>query len=135
MTRQYMLDTNVISNLMMKPDGSVASKIEKVGEGSVCCSIVVAGELRYGAEKKGSEKLTRHIEAVLAAIPVLTLNAPVDKTYGFIRNELTAAGRLIGPNDLWIAAHAITENLILVTDNEKEFQRVPSLSVENWVRG
>ena len=134
MTKQYMLDTNVISSLMSEPNGRVAAKIEKVGEGCICCSIIVAGELRYGAEKKGSEKLSRYIEAVLAAIPVLTLNTPVDKTYGTIRHTLTSAGTLIGPNDLWIAAHAITESLILVTDNEKEFQRIPSLSVENWVR-
>jgi len=134
MTARYMLDTNVISSLMAEPHGRVAAKIEKVGEGSVCCSVVVAGELRYGAEKKGSEKLSRHIDAVLAAIPVHTLDAAVDKTYGTIRHELTATGKLIGPNDLWIAAHAITENLILVTDNDKEFQRVASLSVENWIR-
>ena len=120
---------------MMEPNGRVASQIEKVGESSVCCSIVVAGELRYGAQKKGSNTLTRHIEAVLAAIPVLTLNAPIDKTYGSIRHELATVGKLIGPNDLWIAAHAISENLTLVTDNEKEFQRVHSLSVENWIRG
>jgi len=135
MTAQYMLDTNVISNLMMEPHGRVTSKIEQVGEGSICCSIVVAGELRYGTEKKGSDKLTRHVESVLAVIPVLTLNAPVDKTYGTIRQHLAATGELIGPNDLWIAAHAITENLTLITDNEKEFNRVPSLSVENWIRG
>ncbi len=127
-----MLDTNILSNLMKEPHGRVASKIEAVGESNVCCSIIVAGELRYGAVKKASDALSRHVDAVLASIPVLPLNEVADKTYGLIRSQL--AGKLIGPNDLWIAAHALDENLILVTDNEKEFQRVPSLSVENWIR-
>jgi tRNA(fMet)-specific endonuclease VapC len=127
-----MLDTNVLSALMKNPDGTVAKRIESVGERSICCSIVVAAELRYGAEKKQSIALHRRVETILSAIPVLPLATSVDKYYASIRAELTRQGTPIGPNDLWIAAHALSEQMSLVTANLKEFQRVRSLSVESW---
>lgn len=132
MTLRFMLDTNVLSALMKNPDGTVAKRIESVGERSICCSIVVAAELRYGAEKKQSSALHRRVETILSAIPVLPLATSVDKYYASIRAELTRQGTPIGPNDLWIAAHALSEQMSLVTANLKEFQRVRSLSVESW---
>ena len=123
-----MLDTNILSSLMKNPDGAVSKKIEKAGERS----IIVACELRYGAEKKQSDALTRRVDTILAAIPVIPLTQPVDRAYGLLRATLNSAGQPIGPNDLLIAAHALTENLTLVTANLKEFQRVRALSVENW---
>lgn len=128
MSLQYMLDTNILSSLMKNPDGAVSKKIEKAGERS----IIVACELRYGAEKKQSDALTRRVDTILAAIPVIPLTQPVDRAYGLLRATLNSAGQPIGPNDLLIAAHALTENLTLVTANLKEFQRVRALSVENW---
>ena len=128
MSLQYMLDTNILSSLMKNPDGVVSKKIEKAGERS----IIVACELRYGAEKKQSDALTRRVDTILAAIPVIPLTQPVDRAYGLLRATLNSAGQPIGPNDLLIAAHALTENLTLVTANLKEFQRVRALSVENW---
>jgi len=111
-----------------------AQRIEVVGESSICCSIVVASEMRYGAAKKGSEKLSLHVDAVLSALPVLPLNQSADAIYATVRNELTKAGTPIGPNDLFIAAHALVEDLTLITANVGEFLRVPGLRVEDWER-
>lgn len=127
-----MLDTNMLSGLMKNPEGSIAHRIEQVGERSICCSIIVAAELRYGAEKKQSEALTRRVDAILAAIPVLPLTHPIDRHYATIRAELSNTGQPIGPNDLLIAAHALSEEKTLVTAKLKEFQRVRALSVESW---
>ena len=127
-----MLDTNVISDVMREPNGKVAARLEAEGENSVCCSIVVACELRYGAAKARSLKLKERVEAALSAIDVLPLDAPADEHYASIRDELTRAGTLIGANDLLIAAHALSQELILVTDNLKEFRRVSELAVVSW---
>ena len=135
MSPQYMLDTNVLSSLMRDPDGEIASRIKAVGEHSICCSIVVAAELRYGAEEKQSSELTRRVDATLSAIHILPLSSPVDRIYARIRAELASIGTPIGPNDLFIAAHALAEQLTLVTANEKEFRRISALSVENWELG
>ena len=105
----------------------------EVGEEDVCTSIVVAAELRYGSTKKNSSRLTAQLEAVLGAIEVLALEAPVDVAYGVIRASLARTGQPIGANDLLIAAHALTLGLRVVTDNEREFLRIDDLRVENWL--
>jgi tRNA(fMet)-specific endonuclease VapC len=105
-----------------------------VGEEDVCTSIVVAAELRYGSAKKNSSRLTAQLDAVLGAIEVLALEAPIDAVYGMIRARLEQTGQPIGANDLLIAAHALALGLIVVTDNEREFSRVDNLRVENWLR-
>src|SRR5271168_2726834 len=97
-------------------------------------SIIVAAELRYGAAKKGSLRLTRQLEAVLGAVDVLALEAPTDAAYGELRARLEEAGKLIGANDLLIAAHALDLDHTLVTDNEREFSRIDGLRVDNWLR-
>jgi len=106
----------------------------EVGEEDVCTSIVVAAELRYGSTKKNSSRLTAQLEAVLGAIEVLALEAPVDVAYGVIRASLARTGQPIGANDLLIAAHALTLGLTVVTDNEREFLRIDDLRVENCLR-
>lgn len=130
---RYLLDTNVMSDLVKNPAGKVTDHIRRVGEDAVCTSIVVAGELRYGAAKKGSAKLTLRVEDLLADVAVLPLDAPTDVDYGDIRAALEAAGQPIGGNDLLIAAHARALGLTLVTANEREFRRVQGLVVENWL--
>ena len=97
-------------------------------------SVVAAAALCFGAEKKGSLRLTRQLEAVLGALEVLPFEVPADAVYGAIRARLETAGRPIGGNDLLIAAHALALGLTLVTDNESEFARVEELKWENWVR-
>ncbi|WP_434625174.1 type II toxin-antitoxin system VapC family toxin [Azospirillum sp. B2RO_4] len=130
---RYMLDTNAMSDLIRNPSGKVAAHVRRVGEDAVCTSIVVAAELRYGAARKASAKLSRRVEDLLSDVPVLPFDLPADAEYGRIRAELEAAGHPIGGNDLLIAAHACALDTILVTANMREFQRVRGLSVENWL--
>jgi len=131
---RYLLDTNVVSDLVRNPQGKVAQRIGKVGEALVCTSIIVAAELRYGAAKKGSPRLSAQLEAVLGALEVLPFERPADAAYGLLRAQLEQAGRPIGANDLLIAAHALALGFTVVTDNEKEFARAKDLSVKNWLR-
>ena len=130
---KYLLDTNIVSDLVRNPQGDVFRQILKAGAGRVCTSILVACELRYGACKKGSAKLTEQLEAVLSALPVLPLESDVDRHYADIRTELEQRGIPIGANDLLIAAHARAKALTLITANNREFDRVPGLSTKSWL--
>ncbi len=131
---QYLLDTNIVSDLVRNPHGNVVQHIRRVGEMNVSTSIIVAAELRYGARKKGSARLTAQLEAVLSALDIAPFESPVDVIYGQIRSQLESAGQPIGGNDLLIAAHAIALGCTIVTDNEREFSRIAQLSCENWLR-
>jgi tRNA(fMet)-specific endonuclease VapC len=131
---RYLLDTNILSDLVRNPQGRIAARAAQVGEAAVCTSIVVAAELRFGAAKKGSARLTAQLERLLAALPILSFESPADRAYATLRTQLEAAGEPIGGNDMLIAAHAISIGCALVTDNEREFRRVQGLSVENWLR-
>jgi len=128
-----MLDTNMVSELARDPKGLVAREIGRVGSDAVCVSIITAAELRYGCAKKGSPKLSAQIEAILGAMQVLALNLPADAEYSAIRVDLEAAGKPIGANDLFIAAHACALGAVLVTANIRKFQRIHGLRVENWL--
>jgi tRNA(fMet)-specific endonuclease VapC len=129
----YLLDTNILSDLVRNPGGVVATRISSVGEDSVCTSIVVAAELRYGALKSTSAKLSERIDLILSALEILPLELPADREYAALRHHLTRQGTPIGPNDLMIAAHALAHNHTVVTGNVREFSRVPGLKVENWL--
>ena len=131
---RYLLDTNIVSDLVRNPQGKVAQHITRTGEAHVCTSIIVAGELRYGAAKKGSARLSSQVDAVLGALEILPWEKPADATYGALRLRLERAGTPIGANDLLIAAHALALGYAVVTDNEKEFGRVKDLRCENWLR-
>jgi tRNA(fMet)-specific endonuclease VapC len=128
-----MLDTNIFSDLVRNPQGNAAKRISRVGEHSICTSIIVAAELRYGCAKNGSERLLKAIEDLLAEIEVLPWDIPADTEYGEIRARLEAAGRPMGANDLLIAAHASSIDATIVTANTDEFKRVRGLKVENWL--
>jgi tRNA(fMet)-specific endonuclease VapC len=117
---------------MREPSGVTARQLAEVGDDRVCTSIVVASELRFGAARRGSDRLRLAVERVLDAMVVLPLDSPVDRHYAAIRARLERDGKPIGPNDLLIAAHARALELILVTENATEFARVPELAVENW---
>lgn len=130
----YLLDTNILSDLVRNPQGVVSVQITKAGADSVCTSIIVAAELRYGAAKSNSAKLSERIDLILSALEILPLETPADQQYAAIRHHLTRQGIPIGPNDLLIAAHALACNLTVVTANVGEFSRVPGLRVENWLR-
>lgn len=130
---RYMLDTNILSDLVRNPQGAIFNKISEVGGEAICASIISAAEMRYGCAKKGSGRLLRQVEAILEGIDILPLDEPADVEYGGIRAELEAAGKPIGPNDLLIAAHCYALGITLVTANLGEFSRIRGLKVENWL--
>ena len=129
----YLLDTNILSDLVRNPQGRIAMCIAQVGEKSVCTSMIVASELRFGAAKRNATKLTAQMDAILAVLEVRPFDIPADREYAKLRLHLEQAGMPIGPNDMLIAAHALAAESILVTANTGEFSRVPGLAVENWL--
>ena len=129
---RFMLDTNAVSQMVRRPDSALAQRVAALEPDSVAISVIVAAELRYGAERRGSSRLTRQLEAVLSTIDVLPLQEPADRHYGAIRSDLERIGLPIGRNDLLIAAHARAVGATLVTNNVDEFRRVPSLAIEDW---
>ena len=133
MPLRYLLDTNILSDLVRQPQGTVATRIAAAGEETVCTSIIVAAELRFGAMKSGSRKLADRVDLILSAVEILSLEAPADHHYGKLRHHLTSQGTPIGANDMLIAAHALSVGLTVITANTGEFSRVPGLNVENWL--
>ena len=133
MRQRFLLDTNILSDLIKHPQGSIFEKISQVGEESIFTSILVASELRFGVCKKGSYALKKRVESILSNIDVLAFDEPSDQHYATIRDYLEKNGTPIGPNDMLIAAQALALNSILITANLREFSRVPGLSVENWL--
>jgi tRNA(fMet)-specific endonuclease VapC len=132
--RLYLLDTNILSHLVRQPQGPVADHIAAVGEANVLTSVIVACELRYGAAKRGSRKLTRQVEAVLSAITIRALESDIERVYASIRVAVERKGTPIGAHDMLIAAHARAIDAVCVTDNVAEFRRVPALKIENWLK-
>ena len=128
----WMLDTNALSDLIRNPRGVLAARVRHAPPDTLCTSIVVACELRFGAKRKGSTTLTGRVEQLLDSLVVLPFDAPADRHYADLRAALEAAGTPIGSHDLFIAAHARSQALTLVTNNLREFQRVPGLQLEDW---
>jgi len=128
-----LLDTNILSDLVRQPQAAVARRIEEVGEEAICTSIIVAVELQFGAEISDSDKLVVRVNSILSAIDILPLESPADREYGKLHHYLSRKGTLIGPNDMLIAAQALSSELTVVTANTGEFSHVPGLNVENWL--
>jgi tRNA(fMet)-specific endonuclease VapC len=131
---RYLLDTNIISDLIRDPAGPVAARIARVGVNAICTSIIVVAELRFGAAKKASARLTKQMEIVLRGFDIMPFEAPADDVYGQLRAKLERRGQPIGGNDLLIAAHAMAMECCIVTANEREFGRIEGLPVENWLK-
>jgi tRNA(fMet)-specific endonuclease VapC len=131
----FMLDTNILSHMIRFPTGPALACLEKVGEQAVCTSAIVASEFRFGAAKRASPRLTKLVEQMLERFAILPYDAEASSAYAQIRNDLATRGEMIGPADLFIAAHARSLNLKLVTDDVREFSRVEDLKVENWLDG
>ncbi|MFO0334153.1 MAG: type II toxin-antitoxin system VapC family toxin [Pseudomonadota bacterium] len=129
---RYLLDTNVLSELVRDPRGRVAQRVSRHAPDEVCTSVIVACEMRFGAGKKGSEALSARIEALLGTIAVEPLLPGVDRRYGSFRAALERAGKPVGAMDLLIAAHAAELDCVLVTRNRSEFARIRGLRVEAW---
>ena len=130
----YLLDTNIVSDMIRNPRGRSVARFNAVDPRHVAVSTIVAAELRFGATKRASPVLSERVQTFLATIEVIPFSHPADDFYADIRNRLEELGRPIGANDLLIAAHALALDRIVITDNEEEFARVERLRVENWMR-
>lgn len=129
----YMLDTNICIYIRRRRPPSVAERLAAVGTDRTVMSVITYGELRVGAEKGDRRsKDVSTLEELVTHIRVEPMPAEAASHYGAIRADLERRGETIGNNDLWIAAHARASDLILVTNNEREFRRVPDLRIENW---
>jgi tRNA(fMet)-specific endonuclease VapC len=129
----YLLDTNIII-AAMNGVPEVRLRLESTPLSQIILSVIVLGELEVGAEK--SQQTTRNrsrLEEIKKNIPLVTLSEKTCRIYGQIRGTLEKQGSKIGANDFWIAAQTLTEEAVLVTDNIREFSRVPGLRIENWI--
>lgn len=133
---RYLLDTNICIYIRQKRPAEVLAKFEKLKVGDAALSVITYGELLYGAQKSKEQKVAMaRLADLVSLLPVLELPESAAEHYGQIRASLEAKGEIIGANDLWIAAHARAEGLVLVTNNEREFKRVAGLKVQNWAAG
>lgn len=129
----WLLDTDTLSALIRNPRGALVERIARLDTESLCTSIIVACELRFRAERRGSAALVAKVNDLLSGLPVLAFEGDADHHYADIRHALENAGTPIGSHDLFIAAHARSRGLTLVTHNVREFQRVPGLRVADWL--
>ena len=131
---RYLLDTNICIYFANGRHQHVSKRIADIPAGELGISVITYGELVYGAAKSAREKENRAIVAALVSDLVAPLPLPLRAAehYGIIKAALRAKGQPISDNDLWIAAHAMAEELILVTNNVGEFKRIKGLKVENW---
>lgn len=131
----YMVDTNICIYIAKHNPPQVFARFDRMSPGQIVMSVVTYGELCYGAHRSAQRaKSLAGLDEMLVDIPVEPLTPAVGSAYGEVRASLAWQGRLIGANDLWIAAHALTLGLTLATNNEREFKRVARLSVENWTK-
>ncbi|MDD5445548.1 MAG: type II toxin-antitoxin system VapC family toxin [Pseudomonas fluorescens] len=133
----YLLDTNIVSYFLRGASLALNQRILDSTPEELAISIISAGELRYGLSRlspsRRTAQLAHQLDGLLTAVAVLALPAEAAQHYGSARSQLEAAGTPIGGNDLWIAAHALAQDMTLVTNNTREFERVPGLKLENWV--
>lgn len=129
----FLLDTNIVSDLVRHPSGFVAQASAELLAERICINPIVLGELRFGLLKRPSRTLATRIEAVIQRLEFVELDASVAAAYADIRAHLESAGTPIGANDLWIAAHALSAEMTLVSANTREFERVAGLKLENWL--
>jgi tRNA(fMet)-specific endonuclease VapC len=129
----YMLDTDTCAFIARQKYPKVTSRFRSYRAGDLAMSVVTYGELRMGAEKSDRYPASlRALEIFIQAVPVLSMDVEVAKFYANVRLDLQKRGQIIGANDLWIAAHCLQLGLTLVTNNEREFSRIPNLTIENW---
>jgi tRNA(fMet)-specific endonuclease VapC len=133
MAAQYLLDTNICIYLRQNRPPEVTARFRRLQHGDAVLSVITYGELRYGAERSQRRAAAlASLASLVSLLPVLALPEEAGAAYGEIRAALESRGQTIGNNDLWIAAHAKSASLILVTNNEREFRRIPALRIQNW---
>ncbi|HFU75031.1 MAG TPA: type II toxin-antitoxin system VapC family toxin [Arcobacter sp.] len=129
----YILDTNIVSFIIKNRDFSLIDTFEKISEKNrIGISTITVAELFYGVEKKGSPKLEVAVREFLSPLEKYSFDENAAFIYGKIRSELEASGKIIGSHDMLIAAHALSMDATLVTNNTREFTRVKNLSIEDW---
>lgn len=134
MNARFMMDTDTCIYLKNRRPPAIAERFRRLGWGEVVMSMVTYGELYNGAMKsRESEAALKNLQLLGERLPVQPMSVEVAQTYGVIRSTLEKQGTTIGGNDLWIAAHALTLGLVIITNNTHEFGRVPDLKVENWL--
>lgn len=132
----YLIDTNICIYIMNQRPAQVIQKCKNTGVGQIAISAITVSELSYYgvAKSKYQKQNTKRLEEFLAPFEILQYDEEASKYYGIIRSQLENQGNVIGPLDMLIAAHALSRDLVLVTNNEKEFNRIETLKVENWVK-
>ena len=134
MDARYMMDTDMCIYLKKKRPPEIAERFLQLQSGEVVISLITYGELYNGAMKsQQSEAALNNLQRLTERLPIQSMSSNVAQHYGVIRSFLEKKGLIIGGNDLWIAAHALDLNLTLITNNTREFKRVPNLKVENWL--
>lgn len=132
---KYLLDTNICIYIIKQQPLSVINKFEGFDLGQICISSITVAELEYGVTKSSKpEQNTEALQKFLVPLEILDFDYNAASIYGKIRYFLEKKGTPIGAMDLLIASHAISKNITLVTNNEREFNRVPRIKVENWVK-
>ena len=130
---RYLLDTDTCSYIMKRSNGAVLKRLQQVPVGDVCISVITKSELLFGVELSPRRQQNEvALNAFLRYVEVLDFPDEASLHYAKIRAELKTLGTMIGANDLFIAAHARSLGLMLVTNNTREFGRVRDLAIENW---
>lgn len=130
-----MLDTNICIHLIKKRPLNLLEKFKSIRKNNLCISVVTYAELKYGVERSSSKKMNQRIVTdFVSHLDVLPWNMDAADHYGKLRSSLEKKGPPIGNMDLLIASHALSERCILVSNNLREFKRVPGLKYENWIK-
>lgn len=131
----YLIDTNICIYVMNQRPPEIIQKFKNTKIGQIAISTITVSELSYGvAKSKYQKQNAKRLEEFLAPFEILPYDEEASKHYGIIRSQLENRGNVIGPLDMLIAAHALSKDLVLVTNNEKEFNRIEALKIENWAR-
>ncbi len=134
MEPRFLLDTNTIIYIRRETPVGVREAFSKLQQGEAIVSVITYGELMYGVSKSSrKEAAIATLRELMQILPLTPLPGAAGAIYGEIRADLESKGKIIGNNDLWIAAHALAAGLILITNNEREFRRVKGLKIQNWV--
>ena len=132
---RFLLDADVFSAIARQTSASAEQRLAELESGSVALSVITCAEIAFGLERHPvSSRLVARIQRLQQVLPNLPLLDSVVAHYARARAHLEKRGTPIGPNDLWLAAHALCQDLTVVTGNTREFARVPGLRVENWLR-
>ena len=132
---KFLIDTDVFSVAARNTNRALRDRIAHLPVTDIVLSVITLGEIEFGLAKHRPRPATvARIDTFRQALQVLAIDEAVARRYGRLRDALGRTGKPIGPNDLWIAAQALSADLTLVTGNEHEFRRVPELRVENWLQ-